>query len=290
MKILVLGGDGMLGHQLLAELQLRHEVKVTLRQSKPTYQQFGNRFNGENSYFNIDVLDLPALEKVINAFKPDAVINAVGIVKQRKIASDAIPSIQINALFPHQLSELCAQYDARMVTMSTDCVFSGDKGSYKPDDFPDANDLYGRTKYLGEVQEKHCVTIRSSIIGLELHNKKSLIEWFLAQTGKIQGYQRAFYTGLTTLAMTHLIETILLKYPMLHGVWQATSATINKYDLLVQLQQRLGRDDIIIEPNDTFFCDRSLDGSAFIAETGYQIPSWSQMLDELAQQIKRRDG
>jgi len=289
MKILVLGGDGMLGHQLLEHYNGRHDVRVTLRQPRQAYSQY-DLFKEENSYFGVDARSGQLLRDLFSDFKPDAVINAVGIVKQRQESCDAITSIEINALLPHQLALICRESDSRFVHMSTDCVFSGKQGMYTEKDISDAIDLYGRTKYLGEVHEINCVTLRTSIIGLELARKKSLVEWFLSRSGKIRGFTRAIYTGLTTLEMARIIELLLTERPDLSGLWHVASAPINKYDLLCQLAKRLGREDIVIEPDLDFVCDRSLDGSAFNKAAGYQPPSWEAMLDELAEQIISRES
>lgn len=285
MRILVLGGDGMLGHQLLKSLQGKHDVRVTLRQPLAVYLRH-NIFTPQNSYAEVNVQRPDDLSPIISDFQPQAVINAVGIVKQSHLAKEIIPSLEVNALFPHRLALMCKTVNARMIHMSTDCIFSGRKGNYAEIDVSDAEDIYGRTKYLGEVHEQHCVTIRSSIIGLELSRKTSLIEWFLAQTGTIKGFKRAFYSGLTTLEMSRLIEAILTRYTDISGVWQVSSATvINKYDLLTLFAKLLGRTDITIQADEEFFCDRSLQGQRFCQATGYQPPSWEYMLKELAVQV-----
>ncbi len=262
-------------------------MMVTLRQSLSHYARY-NLFNQENSIADVDVREFSRLAQVVEDFRPDAVVNSVGIIKQRKEAAYAVQSIEINALLPHKLALLCERLGARLVHLSTDCVFSGSKGLYREDDLPDARDLYGRSKLLGEISTNGAITLRSSIIGLELSRKKSLIEWFLAQQGIIQGFRRAIYSGVTTLEMAHIIEHLLMHHPNLSGIWQVASQPINKYELLSELLKRLPGLDIEIEADDSFECDRSLDGSHFQQETGYKIPSWPLMLDELAQQIQER--
>ena len=288
MKILILGGDGMLGHQLLLSLQKRHDVKITLRQSLALYQQYG-LFTTENSYFGVDIYNKHILFNILNEFQPVAVINAIGVVKQRKTAKEAIPCIEINALFPHHLAQMCSVTNTRMIHISTDCVFSGRKGNYIESDFSDAEDLYGKSKYLGEVHDKHCITLRSSIIGLELARKTSLIEWFLAQRGTIKGFRHAIYSGITTQEMSRVIEHVLINHPDLSGLWHVSSLnTIDKYELLSIFSKKLNRNDIEIIPDDHFVCDRSLAGDAFSKITGYQSPNWETMLSELADQVKQR--
>jgi dTDP-4-dehydrorhamnose reductase len=296
MRILILGGDGMLGHRLLMHLQQQeHDVRVTLRQQLADYYyaQYG-LFTQENSYTGVEVRDMGRLLEVMADFRPEAVVNAVGIIKQREAAKEAIPSLEINSILPHRLALLCNATGARLVHMSTDCVFSGRRGNYTEDDVADAEDLYGRTKLLGEVTQPGCVTLRSSIIGLELSRTKKkkkktgLIEWFLAQRGEIRGFTKAIYTGLTTAEMSRVIERVLLEHPELSGLWQVASAPINKYDLLVRFSEVLGRRDIEIIPDDAVKIDRSLVPVAFEKATGYSAPGWDEMLEELGAEVHQR--
>lgn len=289
MRILILGGDGMFGHRLLVHLQDHHETKVTLRRELPAYEQYG-LFTPENSYAGVEMKDTERLLKVVGDFQPEAVVNAVGIVKQRGAAKEAIPSLEINSLLPHRLAVLCKAVGARLVHVSTDCVFSGRRGNYTEEDIADAEDLYGRTKLLGEVSEPGSITLRTSIIGLELARKGSLIEWFLAQKGEIRGFTRAIYTGLTTAEMSRVIERVLVEHPHLSGVWQVASEPINKYDLLVRFAEVLGRDDITIVPDDAVKIDRSLIPIEFEKATGYSAPGWNEMLEELGAEVRQRQG
>ena len=281
MRILILGGDGMLGHRLLRHFEPCHDARVTLRQDLGAYAAYG-LFHAGNSYAGIDVRATDRLIEVLSEFRPQAVINAVGIVKQRATAKESIPSLEINALLPHRLALACRMLGARLVHLSTDCVFAGTRGGYTEDDVADATDLYGISKYEG------CVTLRTSIIGLELARKASLIEWYLAQRGTIRGFDRALYTGFTTTEMARIIERVLTQWVDLSGVWQVASAPISKYVLLTELTAKLGRRELAIERDERFVCDRRLDGSRFNARTGYAPPSWDAMLDELAQEIRER--
>lgn len=287
MRCLILGGDGMLGHQLMQSWLGRHDVRVTVRGALSDYSRYG-LYRIDNTYAGIDVQETNRVLEVLGDFRPEAVINCVGIIKQRSAAKASIPSLEVNSLWPHRLRLMCAAAGARLVHLSTDCVFNGRRGMYRLTDPADAEDLYGLSKYLGEVSDAPGITIRSSIIGLELSRKQSLIEWFLAQRGAIRGFTRAIYTGVTTIEMARVIDHVLTQEPDLHGVWQVASATISKYELLNKLSARLGRRDISITPDHTFHCDRSLDGSEFARRTGYRIPDWDQMLEELAAQIQGR--
>jgi dTDP-4-dehydrorhamnose reductase len=278
-RILILGGDGMLGHQLLKHLQACHEVKVTLRQDFGVYASIGI-FNNKNTYTAIDIRCLARLVEVMADFRPEAVINAVGIVKQRADAKESIPSLEINALLPHRLAVLCKGIGARLIHLSTDCIFSGEKGNYLESDPSDAKDLYGKTKFLGEVHEANSLTLRTSIIGRELFRHTSLLDWFLAQTGTVKGFTNAIYTGFTTFEMGRIIEKMLLEFPDASGVYQVSSDPINKYELLLLIREKLGL-DIEIVPDDTFCCDRSLNSSRFRADFNYTPPSWPAMIEEL---------
>ena len=288
MRILVLGGDGMLGHQLLRQWRDRHEVRVTLRLGLDAYQHL-SLFNIENSFDCVDASNTERIGNILRSWQPAAVVNAIGVVKQRDDANKHIPSLEINALFPHRLAELCGAAESRLVHVSTDCVFSGRKGSYTEDDPCDVQDIYGMTKFLGELGNGEGITFRTSIIGLELTRKSSLIEWFLSQGGSIRGFRKAIYSRLTTMEMSRVIERVLASYSELTGLWHIASRPIDKYTLLKMLAEKLGRTDVTIEPYDDFVCDRSLDGSRFDNITGYSPPEWGVMLDELATEIQERE-
>jgi dTDP-4-dehydrorhamnose reductase len=279
-KILILGGDGMLGHQLFKYFQSQHEVKVTLHQGLNTYKSFG-LFSHDNAYQNIEVGSLGRLVDVLSDFQPEAVINAVGIVKQRPTAKESIPSLEINALLPHRLALLCKGMRARLVHMSTDCVFSGKKGNYVETDLSDAEDLYGKSKFLGEVHDRHCITLRTSIIGRELSRKKSLLEWLLSQHETVKGFKNAIFTGFSTLEMCRIIEKILMSHPNANGLYHVSSEAISKFDLLMLIKEKMHLDVQII-PDENFRCDRSLDSTRFRKEFHYAPPSWEKMIEEIA--------
>lgn len=279
MRILIRRGGRMLGHQLLKQLRAAHEVRVTLRQDLGNYADYG-LFHGGNAYAGIDVRHEASLLSVLTDFRPGAVVNAIGIVKQRPTASESIPSLEINALLPHRLALFCKAIGARLVHLSTDCVFSGRTGSYREADPSDAGDLYGRTKFLGEVHAEHCVTLRTSIIGKELARKTGLFEWFLAQRGQIKGFRKAIFSGFTTIEMSRVIERLLVNFPRAAGLYHVSSDPITKYDLLTMIKERLAL-PVEIVPDDDFRSDRSLDSSRFRAEFGYVPPTWDAMLEEL---------
>ena len=287
MRILILGGDGMLGHQLFKHLSKKHEVKVTLRQNLSVYEKF-NLFFPENTFAGIDVRLTDQLSEVFGEFQPQAIVNAVGIIKQRLTSRESIPSLEINSLFPHRLAILCKAIGARMIHLSTDCVFSGTKGNYREEDPSDAVDLYGKSKYLGELNEQHCITLRTSMIGRELYRKKSLLEWFLAQKGSIKGFKKAIFSGFTTQELSRIIEMILKQNPTASGIYHVSSDPISKYDLLSLINKRLQL-PIKIIPDESFVCDRSLDSSRFRQEFNYNPPPWEKMVEELCEGMSDTD-
>jgi len=286
MRVLIFGGDGMLGHQLLRHLAPRHETRVTLRRDLAEYTRLG-LFDRENAFDRTDARDEQRVAAVVSAFRPEAVVNAAGIVKQRPEAHDPGLAEEVNARFPHRLAGLCRAHGTRLVHLSTDCVFSGEKGNYAESDRPDPVDLYGQTKLEGEVDAPGVITLRTSMIGTELHRKTSLVEWFLAQKGgTVKGYRRAIFSGFITAELARLIEKLVTRHPDARGIYHAGSAPISKFDLLDGLNRRL-RLGITLTPDDAAARDRSLDSSRFRAAFGYAPPSWDDMLDELASSITR---
>jgi dTDP-4-dehydrorhamnose reductase len=283
MRILILGGAGMLGHELWKQLHQKYEVWVTLRRPLAAYKKFG-LFQEDKTLIGIDAIQPDDLVDAIRAAKPSVIVNCIGIIKQLKKASNAITSLEINSVLPHRLARVAEIAGARLFHMSTDCVFNGRKGNYTEDDPSDAEDLYGRTKFLGELPYNNCVTIRSSIIGHELESRSGLIEWFLSQAGStVKGFRRAIYTGFTTIEMARIIELIITRFPDLHGVWQISGEPINKFDLLTLAKRHYHWQGEII-PDDQFYCDRSLNSERFRAETGYAPPSWEEMMSELSKE------
>lgn len=227
---------------------------------------------------DINATDQDRLVRLMGEVRPEIVINCVGVVKQLSAAKDALVSITLNALFPHRLAELCAVAGARLVHISTDCVFDGRKGDYAETDPSNAEDLYGKSKYLGEVDYPNAITLRSSIIGHELTTAHSLVDWFLSQPGpSVKGYRKAIYTGLPTVEMARVIRDVVIPRPELRGVWHVASDKINKYDLLKLVAREYGK-TIEILPNDAVAIDRSMDGSRFRAATGYVAPSWPELI------------
>jgi dTDP-4-dehydrorhamnose reductase len=280
-KILILGASGMAGHKFLDYFSIvpGFSVRGTVRNADDLPEGFRKK-NGDLLDGNIDANDLKALEKHLEKSSPGIVINCVGLIKQLPIANDPLAAISINALFPHQLAHLCKRINARMIHISTDCVFSGKKGNYSEDDQSDAEDLYGKTKYLGEVAYPHCVTLRTSIIGHELKGNYGLVEWFMRQKGKAKGFTKAIYTGFPTIELARIIREHVIPKKEISGLYQVSSKPVSKYELLKIIASQYGK-NIDIEPDDKFSCDRSLDSSRFRKATGYVAPPWEALVADM---------
>ncbi|PUE60798.1 NAD(P)-dependent oxidoreductase [Limnohabitans curvus] len=282
MRLLVLGATGMLGNAVLR----------LFTQSKG-YQVFGSVRSSAvrqllpidlhpNIFTGVDVENIDSLTHLFAVVHPDVVINCVGLVKQLAEADDPLAAIPINALLPHRLARLCEVAGARLVHMSTDCVFSGAKGNYVESDLPDAYDLYGRSKLLGEVDYPNAITLRTSIIGHELAGNRSLIDWFLSQTGAVQGYKNAIFSGLPTVEIARIIHDHLLPNPDLHGLYHVSAEPINKFDLLSLVSKEYGK-EIAIHPKDDFKIDRSLNSDRFRLATGFQPEPWPELIYRMHQ-------
>jgi dTDP-4-dehydrorhamnose reductase len=284
MFILILGGEGMLGHKMFQVLRQRYpDTACTImgRLGDPLYRKI-DIFRHGQVYERVDAMSFPDLERKLCEWKPAFIINCIGVVKQRVEANAPIPSITLNSLLPHTLARTAKRWNGRVIHFSTDCVFSGLRGSYTEEDFSDAHDLYGKSKYLGEVTDNNALTLRTSIIGRELSQFKSLLEWFLAQRGKsVRGYRKASYSGVTTNHLSELVADLIADYPALSGLYQVTGRTISKYDLLRLLRDAYYLDTEIV-PDDEECCDRSMIGDKFQSATGYAAPPWSELVGELA--------
>jgi dTDP-4-dehydrorhamnose reductase len=291
--VLVLGATGMLGHKLIQRLAARgFPVSGTMRSSSIPDTSAARLALGAAQQIlpNVDVLQDGALQAAIEAANPDVVINAVGVIKQLDLAKDAVTSIATNALLPHRAAAICKKRGARLIQFSTDCVFAGRKGPFAENSPTDAEDLYGRSKLLGEVSGPGCLTIRSSIVGRELRGRSSLVEWFLSQRGgQAKGFAGALYTGLTTNVMSDLVGKLITKHPEVDGVWHVASEPISKYELLqmVNTHYELG---VTLERDEKFFCDRRLDGSNFAKRTGFSAPGWDTMIRQMRDDPTPYDG
>ena len=271
----------MLGHKLIQVLQKEFDVWATVRTDYEKYKKYGI-FEPSRVIGNVAIEERNSVEEAVKRVKPNVIINAVGVIKQVPSAADAVKTLTINAVFPHQLAEMADGYGARLITVGTDCVFSGKSGKYTETDAPDATDLYGKSKNLGEVITKNCLTIRTSIIGRELNTAHGLIEWFLSNEGKsVKGFTKAVFSGFPTLILAEIIADLIANHPNLHGLFHVSSEPINKYDLLISVKKAYAA-NIEIEPFDDFEIDRSLDSTKFRAATGFTPTGWAEMIDRMA--------
>lgn len=284
MKILVLGVTGMLGSAVFRVFakDAQYEAWGTLR------NRSGLKFFAESDQSRlmpgVDVLDQDTLIAVLSKVRPDVVINCVGLIKQLADAKDPLTALPINAMLPHRLSRLCALAGARLIHVSTDCVFSGRKGGYLERDLSDAEDLYGKSKFIGELNDQpQAITLRTSIIGHELSSNYALIDWFLSQQGAVKGFSRAIFSGLPTVELARVMKDFVVPHPELSGLYHVAAESIAKLDLL-QLVATQYRKAIEIQPDETLVIDRSLNGSRFSAATGYLAPAWPELIRRMHEQ------
>ena len=281
-KVLILGSTGMLGHKLYQVLNPMFDVTGTIRGSYRDVSKY-DFFQQERIVPNVDAREISQVEKVIEETGPDLVINSIGIVKQLEEKAGVLLNIWLNSLFPHQLYQICQVKRIRLIHLSTDCVFSGRKGNYREDDSSDAEDIYGKTKYLGEVNKIGALTIRTSLIGRELDSTNGLLEWFLSnQGGKVNGFTNAIFSGFPTLHLSRIIADIIMNHQNLSGLYHVSSEPISKFKLLTLIKEAM-KLNIEIEDYPNFQCDRSLDSTLYRKETGFKPPSWEKMVDELAE-------
>ncbi len=277
MKILVLGASGMLGNAMVRVLNEQPDWQVygTIRSDRS--KRFFNADITERLLSGVDVESHDSLLQVFNQIRPNIVINCIGLIKQLAEADDPLQVIPINALLPHRLARLCELIDARLVHMSTDCIFAGDKGGYRESDTSDAHDLYGRSKFLGEVSYPHTITLRTSIIGHELQSANGLVDWFLSQQGRCNGYTKAIFSGLPTVALARIVRDLVVPHAHLAGVYHVAAQPISKFDLLQIIAEVYGK-KIEIMPSDQLVIDRSLNADRFNNATGYMAPSWPELI------------
>jgi len=274
----------MLGHKIFQTLTAEgKDVSCTIHGSKRqlhlepfAFLQSPKVIEGVNA---MEFLDL--CETLVE-MRPDVIVNCIGIIKQRGSAKAAVPSITINSLLPHKLADWADGWGGRVIHFSTDCVFTGKRGSYSEDDLSDAEDLYGKSKFLGEVQRPNALTLRTSIVGRELSQFQSLLEWFLHQQGKrITGYTKAIYSGVTTNHLADVVSQIIDEHPDLNGLYQVASTPINKFELLSKFNTAYNL-SVDIEPVEGEVCDRSMLATKFQAATGYKCPSWDDLVEQVA--------
>jgi dTDP-4-dehydrorhamnose reductase len=281
MRLLILGATGMLGHALLRELSTAEELDVygTVRRAGVRGEDFPAPLL-DHVRTGVDATDLDAVGRVLADLRPGVVVNCVGVVKQDPGITNVANTISVNALLPHQLAGACAAVGARLIHISTDCVFSGATGNYTEEDRPDADDLYGRAKLLGEVTAPPALTLRTSIIGHELGSSRSLVDWFLANSGVVRGFTRAIYSGVTTIELARMLRSVILPRDDLTGLLHVAAAPISKHDLLALIATAYGWEGELV-PDDGFVCDRSLSAARLFSLTGYRPPDWPEQVWDL---------
>lgn len=281
MRILIFGGNGMLGHKLVQILGAKFEAWTTVRSSFSELERFGI-FNSKRTIEHIDVTEIDLVRHAIEKAKPDVVINATGVIKQLPESKDVVQTLKINSVFPQRLAQLSRQFEFRLITISTDCVFSGEKGNYSETDIPDTDEVYGISKLLGEIKTDNCLSIRTSIIGRELATAHSLVEWFLSNRGRtVKGYVNAIYSGFPTVIMAEVLSRVITDHSELLGVYHVSSDPINKFNLL-SLLNKYFQANVNIEPFEDCVIDRSLDSSVFRDTIDFSPPRWDQMIEQMA--------
>lgn len=281
-RILIIGATGMIGHKLWQKLSKRFpNVYALIHRHKGIFANTG-LFDSERVIDSVDAEDFNFLDGVLSGIQPKVILNCTGITKRNPESKNPTRCITLNSLLPHKLAEWGGKHGARIFQFSTDCIFDGKKGNYVEESRPSAEDLYGRTKFLGELHGANCLTLRTSFVGRELTCFTELLEWFLSQRGKkIKGFRNALYTGVSTLFLSRVAGDLIEFHPHLSGLYHLAGQTISKYDLLCLARDAFGADVEII-PDDTFFCDRRLIGDRFVTATRIQIPSWVEMMHEIA--------
>ena len=277
LKIMILGVSGMLGNAVMRVFSQADDYSVVGSARSTSVLRLLPPELREQVICGVDVENTDSLARIFTLVRPDVVINCIGLVKQLAEADDPLAAIPINALLPHRLARLCDVAGARLIHMSTDCVFAGTRGMYGEQDLPDAQDLYGRSKFLGEVDYPHAVTLRTSIIGHELNSAHGLVGWCLSQQGVVKGFTRAIFSGLPTMELARVMRDFVVPNPELRGLYHVSAEPINKFELLKLVGQVYGK-STVITPDDKLVIDRSLDSTRFREITGYQPPAWPELV------------
>ena len=276
-RVLVLGASGMLGNAVF-RLFAQSPSFLTIGSLRSTnLLRYLAKDLHDHVICGVDVENLDSLTGLFTKSRPDVVINCIGMVKQQAAADDPLVVIPVNALLPHRLARLCEVAGARLVHISSDCVFSGVKGMYTEADVSDVTDLYGLSKYLGEVDYPHAITLRTSIIGHELYGSQSLVGWFLDQQEGVRGFRRAIFSGLPTVELALVIRDYVIPRPELHGLYHVSAKAINKYELLRLVANVYGK-SVEIHPDDELVIDRSLDSTLFCQAADYRQKEWSELI------------
>jgi dTDP-4-dehydrorhamnose reductase len=284
MKILIMGATGMLGSAVLRVLDKKPEWQVygTVRDPS-TKRLFGEKM-WANIITGINIEQADQLVGLLHSTRPDIVINCIGLIKQKEAVDDPLVALPINSIFPHRLAGLCKLIDARLIHISTDCVFSGSCGNYLESDMVDARDLYGISKAIGEVTYSHTVTLRTSIIGHELQSANGLLEWFLSQKDVCKGYASAIFSGLPTVVLAGIIRDYVIPNRELSGLYHVASEPISKFDLLKIISHVYGKEIKIIR-DDKIVINRSLNSKRFEHATNFVCPGWLDLVKTMQKSL-----
>jgi dTDP-4-dehydrorhamnose reductase len=285
MRLLVLGVTGMIGSAMFRVLGRDSSCEAFGTVRNQSDRRFFDAEAIKRLVVGVDVENFDVLLQTFVTTRPDVVINCVGVTKHRMSGNDALIAIPLNALLPHRLAKLCEGFGSRLIHVSTDCVFSGTQGNYREDARPDADDIYGRTKALGEVDYPHAITLRTSTIGHELHSNFGLLEWFLAQSGSCKGFRRAFFSGLPSITFAQVVRDLVIPRKDLTGLYHIAGKPVSKYDLLMCIAEAYNK-SIVVLPDDAFIIDRSLNADRFQNATGYSPPDWKALIGEMHQDWK----
>ena len=280
-RVLVVGGSGMLGHRLVLELAGRPGLDVHATVRHPVPGPF--RAAGAVYHEGIDLSAGTALvARVLADLRPDIVINAVGAIKQKDLATNIDQTYFLNGTLPHALASLNPNAAARVIHVSTDCVFQGDRGGYRQDETPDATDLYGRSKAVGELNYGGHLTLRTSIVGFELGGHLGLVSWFFKQpTGsRVHGYVNARYSGVTTGELSRTIAAAIVGNAPANGMWHVASEPISKFDLLSRINTAFALGHTLV-PEEALRIDRTLNDAPWREATGTTRPSWDALVKDL---------
>lgn len=283
MKVLIIGGAGMLGHQCFIKLSKHfgsENVGCTIRKLKKHYSRFG-LFSAANVFESVDVADFHKLEEILKKFRPEVIVNCVGLTLRKPALGDFENALEINSMLPHRLALWGNANNCRVIHFSTDCVFDGSLGGYSEADSPSAKEVYGKTKFLGEIHYKNSITLRLSIVGRELEGKTELIEWFLSQKGKqISGFSEVLYSGLTTNRVADEVIRLIEDFPEISGLYQVSSEPISKYDLL-KLVNEIYHVDVTINKNPNYKSNKILRCDTYAQLTGFTQPQWPDLIQQM---------
>lgn len=278
----MLGTSGLIGSTMFRVLSERSDWQVYGSIRSESLKSFLPETNHGNLVCNVDVNHFSSVIQAVADIKPDVVINCIGATKHKKEGNSPLDAIDLNALFPHRLAQLCELAQARLIHISTDCVFSGKVGMYSETDSTDADDVYGKSKALGEVVYGNALTLRTSTIGHELQSDYGLLNWFLSQNERCRGFNRAIFSGLPTVVLAMVIRDLVIENKGLSGLYHVAAQPINKYELL-KLIADVYKKKINIEIDDSLVIDRSLDARKFNLAAGYNPPSWESLINTMYQ-------